>query len=569
MSDQKKIIESLNLILDKKIVDEIITNKLYSEKLNKNINYFILSNSLYPNEKNYDLRKLSELNDQNIELIKILSKIYTSKRWAFFYIIDYFKNLILYFPDKIIININNILFNFKYLFIKESIDTEYIPIIKYLFEKMNIQSDPKTFLVYLNVILLDTFEKLNFYSKLKSLKLLLDNNKNNKNITNLSELNNNNQYFIKSNNILFITGLFPSCLHGGGLRVLNFIKELSKNNNVYLFSFIDDNPDAKSLEIIDNHCKYYILKKYNINENYKVTINEIIKKYNIKIIHYEWIHSIDYYEERKDILQIFTYMEAVSLRLLLELKKLKPLTYLWIEKLIELINCLTIELIHTKNFDSKIAVTRKDAEFFFNLYPNSNYYVLNHGFNLQEFMVEDKNPEKNSIIFVGNFKHTPNIEAINFFYFNIWLNLKILLPDIKFFIVGANSDLLEKEILEDNNIVITGQVDDVKPYIQNAMVGIAPLISGAGLRGKVIEYAALKRTFVASSIAMEDLDFKNGEDFYLAEEPHEYIKFIMELLNDNIKRNNFSSSVYNKVIDKYDTKKLITSLEYFYVQNNA
>jgi glycosyltransferase involved in cell wall biosynthesis len=129
--------------------------------------------------------------------------------------------------------------------------------------------------------------------------------------------------------------------------------------------------------------------------------------------------------------------------------------------------------------------------------------------------------------------------------------------------------LLDQEILQDKNIIITGQVDDVKPFIQNAMVCIAPLISGAGLRGKVIEYAALKRTFVASPIAMEDIDFKNGEDFYLAEEPHEYIKYIIELLNNTEKRNNFSASVYKKVIEKYDTKKLITYLEYFYNQNNS
>ena len=85
------------------------------------------------------------------------------------------------------------------------------------------------------------------------------------------------------------------------------------------------------------------------------------------------------------------------------------------------------------------------------------------------------------------------------------------IPDVRIYLVGANPSEKITRLADGQRIfIVTGKVPDIRPYIQKASICIAPLITGAGLRGKVIEYAALHRTFVATALATTDLAFEDG-----------------------------------------------------------
>jgi glycosyltransferase involved in cell wall biosynthesis len=121
------------------------------------------------------------------------------------------------------------------------------------------------------------------------------------------------------------------------------------------------------------------------------------------------------------------------------------------------------------------------------------------------------------------------------------------------------------------SIIVTGAVPDVRPYIQRASVCIAPLISGAGLRGKVIEYAALRRTFVATSIAATDLNFKDGIDYFCADKPEEFSQKIIRLVKNPQLATQMADSAYNTAKKNYGTKCLtgyLLSL-YQYLENQS
>ena len=61
---------------------------------------------------------------------------------------------------------------------------------------------------------------------------------------------------------------------------------------------------------------------------------------------------------------------------------------------------------------------------------------------------------------------------------------------------------------------------------------IVPLISRAGLRGKVLQYASLRRTFVATSIAMSDLVLADSSDYLLPNDAKEFSGKVVKLLKD-------------------------------------
>jgi glycosyltransferase involved in cell wall biosynthesis len=116
------------------------------------------------------------------------------------------------------------------------------------------------------------------------------------------------------------------------------------------------------------------------------------------------------------------------------------------------------------------------------------------------------------------------------------------------------------DLADGKRIIVTGNVPDVRPYIQRASVCIAPLLKGAGLRGKVIEYAALRRPFVATSIATTDLVFKDGADYLCADTAAEFIQKAAALLKDSKMAKEMAANAFETAQQNYDTRRLANFL---------
>ena len=101
-------------------------------------------------------------------------------------------------------------------------------------------------------------------------------------------------------------------------------------------------------------------------------------------------------------------------------------------------------------------------------------------------------------------------------------------------------------------VVVTGRVPDVRPYVQKAAVCIAPLVSGAGLRTKVVQYAALRRPCVATSIAVEDLGFADGRDVFVADAPDAFADRVVELLLDPARAAALVACARQRALEVYD-----------------
>ncbi len=367
----------------------------------------------------------------------------------------------------------------------------------------------------------------------------------------------------KRRKILFITSQFPNPHHGGGLRVFNFIKILSRDNDIYL---------ATSYSILDNKffaefesycCSIHRIEGEKWGNNQLDIIKWLDNNY-MDVVHYEWPLSLQNYDPSYGRNHIFTYMESVSLRLVMDMEKLKPLSEPWIRNFIDLISFLWIELSDASLMDARIAVTLKDAEFFYRLFPYQNFLILNHGVNFSEFCLADTEPELNTIVFVGNFQHYPNFDAMKYFFNEIWDSVRKEINNVRIYVVGAFPPEELCGLNDGKSIIVTGQVEDIRPYIQRAAIGIAPLISGAGMRGKVIDYAALRRTFIATSIAATDLVFENGRDYICADTPADTAVNIIRLLNNHEKSKEMGQSAFNVAMNNYDNKIFVNYLNRLY-----
>ncbi len=139
--------------------------------------------------------------------------------------------------------------------------------------------------------------------------------------------------------------------------------------------------------------------------------------------------------------------------------------------------------------------------------------------------------ERRHIVFLAGFKHTPNVDAAIFFHREIWPLVLEKLPDIRWYLLG-DSPPPEIMTLGSSNVIVTGYVEHLEPYLQEARVAVAPLRFGAGMKGKIACSLAHGLPCVATSIGSEGMGLVHGENVMVAENPVEFCNAIIKLYTD-------------------------------------
>ncbi|MEL6790958.1 MAG: TIGR03087 family PEP-CTERM/XrtA system glycosyltransferase [Pseudomonadota bacterium] len=121
-----------------------------------------------------------------------------------------------------------------------------------------------------------------------------------------------------------------------------------------------------------------------------------------------------------------------------------------------------------------------------------------------------------SIVFVGAMDYLPNVEAVSWFTKRVWPSIKLHHRDVEFAIVGANPAPTVRQLADEEAITVTGRVADVRPWLAQARVVVAPLQIGRGLQNKVLEAMAMARPVVVSSAAAEGIDADDQTHFVKA-----------------------------------------------------
>jgi len=134
------------------------------------------------------------------------------------------------------------------------------------------------------------------------------------------------------------------------------------------------------------------------------------------------------------------------------------------------------------------------------------------------------------LLFFGSFVHPPNVDAALRLTRTIFPVLQKRLSNLQLYIVGDQPPP-ELAALANSNVIVTGRVPDMTPYLDRASVVVAPLRLGGGMRVKVLEALAAGKAVVASPLAIEGLDLRHGEHVWLAETDVEFCRGIDQLLS--------------------------------------
>jgi glycosyltransferase involved in cell wall biosynthesis len=222
-----------------------------------------------------------------------------------------------------------------------------------------------------------------------------------------------------------------------------------------------------------------------------------------------------------------------------------------------------MELDSIDHYDATVPITQRDAAILEAFGCSNPVHVSPTGINMDDFRKYQGKPEYPSIFHIGALDWSPNQEGLQWFLQKCWKGLHSKYPDLKFYIAGRNAPDHIKNIREPN-VVFLGEVDSAYSFMESKAVMIVPLLSGSGMRIKIIEGMALGKSIVSTSIGAEGIAVNPGHDIILADDPEKFRAGIESLL-DNF--DNFEAIGRNAVtfVEKnYDNLSICKALIAFY-----
>lgn len=161
--------------------------------------------------------------------------------------------------------------------------------------------------------------------------------------------------------------------------------------------------------------------------------------------------------------------------------------------------------------DAVVAFTGRDAEVLRRLAPGVRVERIPLGIPLPEKPLDPRGTDPPSILFLGNYTHSPNVDAAVRLATSIFPAVERRCPGARLVLAG-DAPPAEVRRLARPGIEVTGRVPDAAPCLDRAAVVAAPLRLGGGMRVKVLEALAAGKAVVASPLAVEGLDLPQGAD---------------------------------------------------------
>jgi len=222
-----------------------------------------------------------------------------------------------------------------------------------------------------------------------------------------------------------------------------------------------------------------------------------------------------------------------------------------------------MELENLNCYDAVVPITGRDAEILKSLGCTLPMHVSPTGINIEDFMKYSAKPEFPSIFHIGALDWSPNQEGLDWFLKNCWKGLHAKYPEVKLYIAGRNAPESIRNIREPN-VVFVGEVENAYTFMESKAVMIVPLLSGSGMRIKIIEGMAMGKSIVSTSIGAEGIGISHDHNIVIADDPQKFSAGIEGLLNNFDKFEAIGSNAVNFIEQNYDNLSISKALTAFY-----
>jgi len=389
-------------------------------------------------------------------------------------------------------------------------------------------------------------------------------------------------------NILFVCSFFPhpKCGHGTSTKVYNFIKGLSTENRVDLCCFATEEEKELSV-LLKPFCSELKTVPLPKRETFKKVTDSLFSakprvaksyfslefleglKYMLAKTHYDIVHfDISYVGQYIDYLDLPKGTKTILFEddcLLFLVKGRRegaagilrdPLLF------IDYIKTRRYQPALWRKFDLILTITHSNKKTIEGFNHGLSIKVIPNGVDCAYFKRDSALSNEPLLIFTGNYWHRPNEDAVVYFIDRIYPKIKNTVKDIRLQLLGKNiTPAIKKRVSSDSSISYGGFVDDVRPYLEKAAVFIAPIRTGKGMRGKVLEAMSMSIPVVSTELGLDGIGAQDKIHALLANEPGKFSEVTLEAIRDAALRKALGQNARILMESKYDWNIITGELE--------
>ena len=384
-------------------------------------------------------------------------------------------------------------------------------------------------------------------------------------------------------NVLFVSP-YPICppVHGGGVFMYQTARELAKLCSLHLMILLDHEWERKAHGELEREAASveYLVRMEGKPKEFGSILPYAVREFANADL--DWLLHREIYNHEVDIVQLeYTALGqyAKDFRrigcLLFEhdvyfqsIGRGLPGTRGVVRKTksaFEYLRALRYEMNVVRRFDRIQVCSPENRDYLLSFLPELAHKIDDNraGIATSRYKFQVNGREPYTMLFLGSFRHTPNQEALDWFTRQVFPSVLQRCPQARLVIVG--SDPPPRHSLPDLNgaIELRGFVEDVREPLARYSVFVCPILSGSGMRVKLLEAFSAGIPVVSTRLGAEGLTSKDGEICALADSPDTFATKIVELFADCQKATALARTARERVVATRDmtvlTKQLVES----------
>lgn len=395
-------------------------------------------------------------------------------------------------------------------------------------------------------------------------------------------------------NLLFLTPQLPFPTHQGTtLRTFNLLKQIAPHHRTTLLTFgtsaeLESAQPlielCKRIEIVTPPHRSLLRRAFTTltsalpdmglrleSKEMHALIEDVLSQGEFDWIQIEGIEMARYYAEsvaaRARVVFDDHNAEYMLQRSAFESDVRSPVR--WLGALYSLIQWRKLVRFERKvcmEVDSVVAVSRSDDKALRALDSCITPIIIPNGVDTDFYHYAPEDTNSSLLVFTGKMDFRPNIDAMLWFCREILPILRKNFPDVRLKIVGQKPSYRVSSLAQNQGVVVTGAVEDVRPFISEAAVYVVPLRMGSGTRLKILEAMAMGKAIVSTRRGAEGIECLDGRELILADTPDEFATSIGTLLQSEARRKELGRNARRLVEEKYEWKRIVPLFESIYAQ---
>jgi polysaccharide biosynthesis protein PslH len=372
---------------------------------------------------------------------------------------------------------------------------------------------------------------------------------------------------------------------GDKLRAFNQIRQLSKKHQIVLVALNDQKLDEQAMTELKKYCVSISIVPFSkltvIGNLFRAffrglplqvgyfyfpkaqkKVDELIRKHQPAHIYCQLIRTAEYVKKYPQIPKTLDYMDVFSKGI--ERRKSTDPFYMKPLLMIEHRRLRKYEAAVFDRFNNKTIISEQDKQ----LIPHprkQEIRVIPNGVDTDFFKPINRKKEY-EILFNGNMNYPPNVESAEYLVEKVMPYVWNKMPSARLLISGAHPNKRVQELAADR-VIISGWVDDIRDNFAKSKILVAPMQISIGLQNKLLEAMAMQLPCITSTLANNALGAKDGEQIIVADEPQQYARAIIELLNDPARAGRIAKNGYQYAVSNFNWKTSTDKLDSLFLSS--